>query len=138
MKAPALVPELMVTDIARSLAFWQGVLGFRILWDRPEEGFACLERDGARVMLDELPKGRPHAWEVAPADPPFGRHVNLEITLPAIAPVLAALEAAGWPLFRPSREATYRLGEGSVTVREFLVQDPDGYLLRFAEERDGA
>jgi hypothetical protein len=28
---------------------------------------------------------------------------------------------------------TYRTGAGAVTVRQFLVQDPDGYLLRFSE-----
>jgi hypothetical protein len=39
---------------------------------------------------------------------------------------------AGVPLFRPLRESWYR-GEGAEFGRvEFLVQDPDGYLLRFA------
>ncbi len=33
-----LVPELIVTDIERSLAFYVGVLGFSVLYERPEEG----------------------------------------------------------------------------------------------------
>lgn len=37
---PRLVPGLLVTDIAASLAFWRNILGFRVLFDRPEEGFA--------------------------------------------------------------------------------------------------
>ena len=40
---------------------------------------------------------------------------------------------AGWPLFRDTEEKTYRVGAGSVRVRQCLVQDPDGYLLRFSE-----
>jgi catechol 2,3-dioxygenase-like lactoylglutathione lyase family enzyme len=70
MRRPALVPELMVTDIAASLAFWCGPCGFRVVYDRPEEGFACTERDGSRVMLDALPAGRPHRWAVAVTEPP--------------------------------------------------------------------
>jgi catechol 2,3-dioxygenase-like lactoylglutathione lyase family enzyme len=131
---PALVPELMVRDLAASLRFWCGPCGFRIAWERPEEGFACVERDGARVMLDRLDPDGTHRWQVAPATPPFGRHVNLEITLPAIQPVLDALAAMPWPLFQPPEVKTYRVGAEAVTVRQVLVQDPDGYLLRFAEE----
>ncbi|GAA0567322.1 VOC family protein [Craurococcus roseus] len=135
---PALVPELMVTDLAASLAFWCGPCGFRVLYDRPEEGFACIERDGARLMLDELPKGRAHRWEVAPAERPFGRHVNFEIAVDDVAPILAALEAARWPLFTAPEAKTYRVGGEGVAVRQSLAQDPDGYLLRFSQRLDGA
>jgi hypothetical protein len=85
-------------------------------------------------MLDALPKGRAHRWEVAPTEPPFGRHVNFEIAVADVAPVLAALEAARWPLFMAPETKTYRIDGTGVTVRQFLVQDPDGYLLRFSQE----
>lgn len=130
------MPELMVTDLAASLAFWCGPCGFRVLYDRPEEGFACIERDGSRVMLDELPQGRAHRWEVAPTDRPFGRHVNFEVAVEDVAPILAALEAARRPLFMAPETKTYRVGAGGVPVRQFLVQDPDGYLLRFSQKLD--
>ncbi len=138
MRRPALVPELMVTGIGRSLAFWCGPCGFSVVYDRPEDGFACIERDGSRIMLDELPKDRPHRWEVAPAEPPFGRHVNFEIAVEAVEPILAALAEIGWPLVMAPEIRRYRVGAGGVTVRQFLVQDPDGYLLRFSEAQDEA
>jgi hypothetical protein len=47
---------------------------------------------------------------------------------------LDALAAMPWPLFQPPEVKTYRVGAEAVTVRQVLVQDPDGYLLRFAEE----
>ena len=126
-----LVPELSVRDLAASLAFWCGPCGFAVVFDRPEQGFACIQRGTARVMLDQLGTGRD--WVTAPLELPLGRGINLEIAVEDIAPILAALEAAGWPLFLGPEEKTYRVGEGSVTVRQFLVQDPDGYLLRFSE-----
>lgn len=119
-------------DCARSLAFWCGVCGFSVVYDRPEEGFAMLEREGSRVMLDQI--GLSRDWMTGPLERPFGRGINLQITLADIAPVLAALEAAGWPLHLPVEEKRYRVGAGGVTVRQFLVQDPDGYLLRFSQE----
>lgn len=125
----ALVPELDVADLEASLRFWCGALGFRIAYARPEDGFAYLEREGAQVMLCR----RNGNWETAPLEHPFGRGLNLQITVAALAPLLEGLAAAGWPLFREAHAARYRVGEGSVHVRQFLVQDPDGYLLRFSE-----
>jgi catechol 2,3-dioxygenase-like lactoylglutathione lyase family enzyme len=48
-----LVPELLVADIDRSLAFWTGLIGFTVRFARPEDGFAYLDRDGAQVMLEQ-------------------------------------------------------------------------------------
>lgn len=126
----ALVPELDVTDIDASLAFWCGRLGFEVAYDRPAAKFAYLQREGAQVMLCQVNRH----WEVAPLERPFGRGINLQFQAKSLAPILAALAEIGWPLFREPYEAWYRMGadrEGG--SREFLVQDPDGYLLRFAE-----
>jgi len=132
MASHPLIPELCVTDCAVSLAFWCGICGFSVVYDRPEDGFAMLEREGARVMLDQI--GLTRDWMTGPLERPFGRGINLQFTLADIAPVLAALGAAGWPLHLPVEEKRYRVGAGGVTQRQFLVQDPDGHLLRFAQE----
>lgn len=124
----------MVTDLAASLRFWCGPCGFGVLWERPEEGFACLERpEGARVMLEqEVVPGR-RRWVTGPLERPLGRGMNLEVRVAAVGPIRAALAAEGWPLFAPVEEVWYRVGAREVGVRQFLVQDPDGYLLRFQE-----
>jgi len=131
IRDPALVPELAVRDLPASLAFWCGPCGFAVLYDRPEHGFACIGRDGARVMLDQL--GVDRDWITAPLAPPFGRGINLEIAVAALDPILAALADAGHALFLPPEVKAYRVGATRITVRQFLVQDPDGYLLRFSE-----
>ena len=125
-----LVPELAVRDLAASLGFWCGLCGFAVVFDRPESGFACIQRGTARVMLDQLGTGRD--WVTGPLEAPLGRGINLEIAVEDVAPILDALAAAGWPLFMAPEEKAYRVGDGTVTVRQFLVQDPDGYLLRFS------
>jgi hypothetical protein len=44
-----LVPELLVTDINKSLRFWRDVCGFTMLFDRPDVRFAYLDLDGAET-----------------------------------------------------------------------------------------
>ncbi|GJD57274.1 bleomycin resistance protein [Methylobacterium dankookense] len=124
-----LIPELDVSDLDESLRFWCGILGFRISYALPENAFAFIERAGAQVMLNR----RNGNWETAPLEPPFGRGLNLQFTVAALDPILAALEGARWPLFRQAHDVRYRVGARHVALRQCLVQDPDGYLLRFAE-----
>ncbi|SFK31933.1 bleomycin resistance protein [Falsiroseomonas stagni] len=127
-----LVPELLVSELPASLRFWGGLCGFAVAYGRPEDGFAYLHRDGVQVMLEEAFRpGR--RWITGPLERPFGRGINLQIQLLAIAPVLAALEAASWPLYMAPEEKWYRAGNRESGVRQFIVQDPDGYLLRFQE-----
>ena len=129
---PTLVPELVVTDIARSLAFWCGLVGFDIRYDRPEEGFAYLRLGGADVMLDEFRPGSRY-WLTRTFEPPLGNGVNLQIEVPALAPILDRLATAGWPLVMPVEDAWYRRGDQELGQRQFVVADPDGYVLRLAE-----
>lgn len=80
---PSLVPELSVTDCEVSVRFWRDLLGFKVLYDRPEEGFAYLALGGAHLMLDQADIGR--TWRTAPFDPPLGRGINFQISVPDVA-----------------------------------------------------
>jgi hypothetical protein len=125
-----LVPELLVTNIGRSLRFWHDLCGFAVLFDRLYEGFAYLDLDGAQIMLDEI--GQTRDWVTGSLETPFGRGVNCQIRVSAIEPILAALSCADWPLFMEPEQKWYRTGEVETGVHQFLVQDPDGYLIRFS------
>ena len=125
-----LVPELLVRDIEKSLRFWRDVCGFTVVFDRPDEAFAYLDLDGAQIMLDEI--GKTRDWVTGSLESPLGRGVNFQIRVPAVEPILAALARAGWPLFMEPEEKWYRTGEVETGVHQFLVQDPDGYLIRFS------
>jgi threonine dehydrogenase-like Zn-dependent dehydrogenase/catechol 2,3-dioxygenase-like lactoylglutathione lyase family enzyme len=135
-RRPNLVPELVVTDIKASLAVWLDLFGFRILYERPESSFAYLERDGVEIMLEQSGTGpveRLGIWDTGPLQKPFGRGINFEITVADLDVLLRSLEQAGYPLFFGPEERWYRDGGTDIGVRQFLVTDPDGYLLRFSQ-----
>jgi catechol 2,3-dioxygenase-like lactoylglutathione lyase family enzyme len=128
---PSCVPELLVTSLAESLAFWCGVLGFKVVYDRPEARFAMLALHGGWVMLDQL--GDTRDWLAGPLERPFGRGLNLEFDVPDVAAIHAAVLAAGAPVFLPMEQKHYRVVGRLLAVRQFIVADPDGYLLRFSQ-----
>jgi catechol 2,3-dioxygenase-like lactoylglutathione lyase family enzyme len=126
-----LVCELLVEDIETSLGFWMNMLGFEIAYQRPEQGFAYLERpEGAQIMLCQ----RSGNWETAPLRRPYGRGVMFQIFVESIAKTLAALSDGGWPLRAGPREVWRRYGDREGGKREIFVQDPDGYLIMIAED----
>ena len=130
MSSAKLVPELLVSNHAASRDFYIGIIGFAPRYERPAEKFSYLDLDGAELMIEE----ETDFWTTAPREKPYGRGINLQIEVAAIAPILARLEEAGIVLFRPVEEAWYRSGDAYSGNRQFLVQDPDGYLLRIFED----
>ena len=128
---PDLTPELGVTDIARSLAFYRDVLGFAVVYERPDEGFAYLRYEGCELMLDQIGVGR--SWGTGPLEPPLGRGMNLQCEVRSLSHMLDRLDAAGTSLYLPLETKEYQVGDNMVSQRQFCVQDPDGYLLRFCE-----
>ena len=131
-KRNPLVPELIVTHLDTSLAFWVEQLGFAIAYQRPEEGFAYLDLHGAQIMLEQYAPDA-NQWLSAALQQPFGRGINLQIDVPAVSPLLGRLSENGHPLFRDVEDAWYRAGDVEAGQRQFIVQDPDGYLLRLVE-----
>ena len=128
--SPGLVPELLITDLATSLNFWVTLCGFEILYDRPKEGFAYLHSGTAHIMLEQIGIGR--NWVSATLERPLGRGVNFQVTVAAIMPLVERLSYSGWPLFISPEDKWYQTGGTEAGVSQLLVQDPDGYLVRFA------
>jgi len=129
MRFNALIPELTVTDLRASLNFYLA-LGFLLEYERPEDRFAFLSLQGAQLMLEQF---HPTGWNVAPLERPFGRGINLQIEVGNIYPLLEALNDRSYPLYSPIKEYRRRVDSQQIVEREFLVQDPDGYLLRFSQ-----
>jgi catechol 2,3-dioxygenase-like lactoylglutathione lyase family enzyme len=121
------IPEFIVSDLDASLDFYAR-LGFRIVYGRPENGFAFLEREGAQLMLDRI---APDSWMTGTLEKPFGRGVNLQIEADNVDSLYAHVLQEKLPLFRPMEEKWYRVDDLLYGNRQFLIQDPDGYLLRF-------
>lgn len=128
----ALVPELDVADIDVSRAFYCGILGFSVLYERPEEGFVYLAREGAELML-EAARGPGRRFRTAPLEHPFGRGMNLQIACADATALCDTVLAAGHVCIVPLEDRWYRVDATERGNRQFVVADPDGYLLRFFE-----
>jgi len=134
---PALIPELLCTSLAASRKFYVENLGFEILYERPEENFAMLIREGAQLMLEEL--GADREWITGTLERPFGRGVNFQIQTADVDVLYRNVQkhAAGNPeikIFLPMEEKWYRADDRELGNRQFIVMDPDGYLLRFFQD----
>jgi catechol 2,3-dioxygenase-like lactoylglutathione lyase family enzyme len=127
-----LVPELLVGDIDASLRFWRDLLGFAVAYDRPEQGFAYLDRDDAQLMLEQRDDRATQSF-TGTLEHPLGRGVNFQIEVSSVRPIVERLEETNWPLFMACEEKWYRAGNFERGQMQFLVQYPDGYLIRLVE-----
>lgn len=125
-----LTPELDVSDLRQSLAFYVGTLGFTVRYDRPEEGFAYLDLDGIPLML-EAATGPGRRFHTAPLEHPYGRGVNFQIEVGDVDELYARIMGAGLTPLITLEERWYRHNDRESGNRQFVVADPDGYLLRF-------
>ncbi len=125
-----LVPELKVSNFARSLAFYVELAGFEILYRRPEAEFAYLTLDGAELMI-ERDDGM---WRTGALEHPYGRGINFQIEVDDIDLLHRRFLARGYPVMVPMEERWYRRDDLYLGQKQFLVQDPDGYLLRFGQD----
>jgi catechol 2,3-dioxygenase-like lactoylglutathione lyase family enzyme len=139
--AAPLVPELDVTDLDASLRFYVGVVGFTLVFERRQERFSYLALDGAEVMIQEA-GGPGRRFRTAPLKRPFGRGMNLQIAVDDVDAVLASVLRAGIQPLVAVEERWYDVdvvtpsgrwstsGPARAGNRQFVVADPDGYLLR--------
>jgi catechol 2,3-dioxygenase-like lactoylglutathione lyase family enzyme len=127
---PPLVPELDVADLDASLAIYVGVLGFRVLTQRPEEAFAYLDLEGAHLMLEEA-DGPGRRFRTAPLERHYGRGVNFQIKVADVDAIYHRVRASTLTVIVPLEERWYRQDEIARGARQFVVADADGYLLRF-------
>ena len=126
----ALMAEMMVNDYPTSLAFWTQILGFVPAFTRPAQKLACLVHpDCAQVMIYE----RDGDWETGVMEPPFGRGAVIQVYVADATKAAARITEAGHPFYVPLRDKWRDWGDRMGGQREFLVQDPDGYLIMIAQ-----
>lgn len=122
----SVTPNLVVSDVARSTAFYRDVLGFSIKQTVPEAApfvFVWLERDDVPVFLNDA--------KVTEEDLPvmagraFGGTAALFI---AVTDVDRLHEVVA-----PRAQVVMELKTQFYGMREFAITDPDGHLITFAE-----
>lgn len=132
MKLQDVTPNLIVADIDRSTAFYRDVLGFSIVTTVPDAApfvFVWLQRDNVHVFLN----ARAGAAEDLPdfAARPIGGTNSLYMLVEADS-VDDGIDA----LFREVEgraRVVMPLKTQFYGLREFGIEDPDGYLVLFAQ-----
>jgi catechol 2,3-dioxygenase-like lactoylglutathione lyase family enzyme len=133
MKMNRLIPELDVSDLARSLRFYREVVRCEVVYERPEERFAFLNLEGAQFMLEEA-AGPGRRFRTASLEFPFGRGVNFQIQVTRVDALFQHCSESECPIVIQPEEQWYRKDQIELGNRQFVVADPDGYLLRFFED----
>jgi uncharacterized glyoxalase superfamily protein PhnB len=132
MKFADVTPNLVVSNVERSLAFYRDILGFSpvaTVPDAPPFAFAWLQRDGVSVFLNSVASVREDHPELAAR--PVGGTATMFMVLEAgtVADGVDALFAsvqAGARIVMPLKDQFYGM-------REFALEDPDGYVIVFAQ-----
>lgn len=129
MKFNKLIPELSVSNIDRSSNFYTKVLGFKIEYTREESKLIFLSFEGSQIMIQQVNNN----WNTEILEYPYGRGINLQIEVSNIQIIISSIKENNYPIFIELMENWYRKNDVLLGDKEFLVKDPDGYLLRFSE-----
>lgn len=126
MKFNSLIPELSVSDIEKSLNFYLKI-GFKILYERKEDKFCFLELEGNQIMIEQINDN----WNTGVLEYPFGRGINISMAVDDVLKYYNKLLDLDIKIFSELKITEYRVNDVLYCDKEFLIQDPDGYLLRF-------
>lgn len=125
------IPELSVTNLKESLKFYK-TIGFKIEYERPENKFVFISLNQIQFMLQEISKDE--KWSLAPLTYTFGNGINFQLDVKNLDEIYNNLKSANYKISFDIQENWYRKDNILYGSKEFLIQDPDGYLLRFAED----
>ncbi len=128
MKFNKLIPELTVSDINRTKEFYINILGFKLEFERIEDKFIFLSFEGSQIMFEQFHND---GWNIADMQYPYGRGVNFEIEVNNIDELYSKIFKNNIKLYRKLKTNFYIVNGKKEKQKEFLIMDPDGYLLRF-------
>lgn len=131
MKFNSLIPELTVSDIAKTKEFYIDILGFKLEFERLEDKFIFLSLGESQMMFEEYHE---NGWNVGKLEYPYGRGINFEICVSDIDKLYDKVLKAGIEPYREMKTSIYMAYGKEILQKEFLIMDYDGYLLRFVDE----
>lgn len=127
-----IIPEFDVINLKETLDFYVNLIGFKVIYERKEDKFAFIQLESIQLMLQEL--NNDGKWETGKLEYPFGRGINFQIDMKNIQKIYNRLKEANYEIFVDMEEHWYRKDNEMLGCKEFLVKDPNGYLLRFSED----
>lgn len=122
-----MIPELSVFDIEQTKRFYND-LGFKIEYERPEEKFVFMSFQDSQFMFEQI---HDNGWNIGELIYPLGRGINFSIAVDDIEELYKLVKTLNLEIYRELNRSIYQVNGTEETQSEFLIQDPNGYLLRF-------
>ena len=122
-----MIPELSVFDIEQTKRFYND-LGFKIEYERPEEKFVFMSFQDSQFMFEQI---HDNGWNIGELIYPLGRGINFSIAVDDIEGLYKLVKTLNIEIYRELNRSIYQVNGTEETQTEFLIQDPNGYLLRF-------
>ena len=122
-----MIPELSVFDIEQTKRFYND-LGFKIEYERPEEKFVFMSFQDSQFMFEQI---HDNGWNLGELIYPLGRGINFSIAVDDIEGLYKLVKTLNLEIYRDLNRSIYQVNGTEETQTEFLIQDPNGYLLRF-------
>jgi glyoxalase family protein len=122
-----MIPELSVFDIEQTKRFYND-LGFKIEYERPEEKFVFMSFQDSQFMFEQI---HDNGWNIGELIYPLGRGINFSIAVDDIDGLYKLVKTLNLEIYRELNRSIYQVNGTEETQTEFLIQDPNGYLLRF-------
>jgi len=122
-----MIPELSVFDLEQTKRFYND-LGFKIEYERPEEKFVFMSFQDSQFMFEQI---HDNGWNIGELIYPLGRGINFSIAVDDIEGLYKLVKALNLEIYRELNRSIYQVNGTEETQTEFLIQDPNGYLLRF-------
>ncbi len=128
MEFNSIIPEFTVSNINQTKDFYINKLGFVLEYERKEDNFIFLSFHESQFMFEQIHQT---GWNTSVLEYPFGRGINFSISTPNVYDLYQRVQKCNIKLYRALQETTYRCDNKDILEVQFLIQDPDGYLLRF-------
>ena len=122
-----MIPELSVFDIERTKKFYRE-LGFKIEYERTEDKFVFMSFQKSQFMFEQI---HDDGWNIGELVYPLGRGINFSIAVDDIEELYKLVNHLNIELYRELTRNIYQVNGIEEMQIEFLIQDPNGYLLRF-------
>ena len=120
-----ITPEFDVFNLEETLNFYVNLVGFHVVYDRPEDRFAFLQFENVQIMVQEIDFEN-NKWGTGELKYPLGVGINFEIDVTNIDEIYNKLTEANYKIFVNMEEHWYRKDDELMGCKEFLVQDPNG------------
>ena len=122
-----LIPKLSVFDILQTKKFYKE-LGFKIEYERQKEKFIFMSFQDSQFMFEQI---HDEGWTTGELTYPLGRGVNFSIAVDDIENLYTLVKSKKLEIYKKLTKSVYLVNGIEEIQMEFLIQDPNGYLLRF-------